>query len=289
PTKNEVAGYLQAYRDHFDLPVRWNSPVVKLSARTGGGEIDGYELHTPTGMVHARQVVVATGPFQRPYQPALTAGLGDAVFQVHSSAYLNPEQLPEGPALVVGGGNSGIQIADELSVTRPTTLAVGKSHPYIPKRFAGRSVFWWLDLVGFLRMRTRSRFGRYASRKVGQHGEPVIGDTPRRLQGRGRVSLAGRIVASEQGVIWSQEGAEFRPSAVVWATGYRPDFSWVDLPVVGPDGWIRQRDGRTDLPGLYTLGLPWQRTSASAFLGGVGADARDLAVDIAAHSSAGRP
>ncbi|MGH3321058.1 MAG: flavin-containing monooxygenase [Streptosporangiaceae bacterium] len=282
PTKDEVADYLAAYHSNFDLPVRWRTPVHRLAA---GGE--GYVLQTPCETLTARAVVVATGPFQRPRLPRAARSLDDEVCQVHSSAYRRPDQLPDGPALVVGGGNSGLQIADELARTRPVTLALGSRHPFLPERVAGHSVFSWLDRLGLTRISRGSLLGRYLRR----HEEVIVGDSPRLLARRRGVRLVGHVVATRDVALVATDGSVHRPRAVVWATGYVPDFSWVDLPVVAEDGWIRQEAGRTALPGLFTVGLPWQRTNGSALLGWVGGDAARLTDDVAAHAETvhGRP
>lgn len=273
--KDAVADYLADYAVRFHLPVRWRTRVRRLT-----GDPGRYVLHTSGGTVTAPQVVIATGPFQRPWLPPAAGRLGDAVYQIHASAYRNPEQLPYGPALVVGGGNSGLQIADELSRTRLTTLAVGSRHPYLPERIAGRSVFRWLDRLGLMAIGRSSRLGVYLRRQE----EVIVGLTPKKLRRRRGIPLTGRVVACTNEALITGDGTVLRPRSVVWATGYVPDFSWVELPVVAEDGWIRQDRGRTELAGLYTLGLPWQRSSSSALLAGVGRDAALLAHHVAAHA-----
>ncbi len=137
PTKNPVADYLQAYATAHDLPVRLNAKVTEL--RQAG---EGFEVRTANDEVfRARQVVVATGPFQVPFVPPPASKLDPSVTQVHSADYRNPQALPEGPVLVVGGGNSGFQIAEELAATRQVDLSVAERVPMLPQRLAGRDLF----------------------------------------------------------------------------------------------------------------------------------------------------
>ena len=151
--------YLQAYASAFDLPVRLNAKVGSLTERDGK-----YIVATADEGFTARHVVVATGPFQVPFVPPAAEDLDDTVTQIHSADYRSPDQLPHGQVLVVGGGNSGFQIAEELASTRKVDLAVGRRVPSLPQRLIGKDLFWWLTGVGFMKVSTDSRLGR----KVGQ-------------------------------------------------------------------------------------------------------------------------
>ena len=128
PGKDAVAGYLKAYAAAFSLPVRLNAPATHL-----GKTVDGFEIRTPDEVFRARQVVVATGPFQVPYTPPAAQRLDGSVPQLHSAGYRNPRMLPAGPVLVVGGGNSGFQIAGELATAgRQVDLSIGSNMPVLP-------------------------------------------------------------------------------------------------------------------------------------------------------------
>jgi putative flavoprotein involved in K+ transport len=131
PTKDPVADYLQAYATAFNLPVRLNARVTRLSKTD-----DEFEVQTADNTFRARQVVVATGPFQVPFVPPPATKLDPSVTQVHSADYRNPQALPEGPVLVVGGGNSGFQIAEELAATRQVDLSIATTYPMLPQRLA---------------------------------------------------------------------------------------------------------------------------------------------------------
>jgi putative flavoprotein involved in K+ transport len=212
--------------------------------------------------------------------PPLAAGLDDAVIQVHSAQYRSPGALPDGPALVVGGGNSGFQIADELAATRSVELSVGSAYPALPQRLLGRDLFWWLTRVGLMRVTVGSRLGRRL-----QTRETLIGSSRRGLQ-RAGVGFRPRLVDAAGRTVRFDDGASREVGVVVWATGFRSDYSWIDIPGVVSDGRVAHRRGVTDIPGLYFLGLAWQHTRGSALLGFVADDAAH--VTGAAAMSSGR-
>jgi putative flavoprotein involved in K+ transport len=280
PTKDPVADYLQAYANEFDLPVRLNARVTDLRRLEDGS----FELRTAEEVLHARQVVVATGPFQVPFVPPAASRLDPLVTQVHSAAYRNPQALPDGPVLVVGGGNSGFQIAEELAATRQVDLSVAERVPMLPQRLAGRDLFWWLTRLGLLRVTVGSRLGRRVSRR-----EFIIGTNKRRLRKAG-VRFRPRLVdAQGRTVRFADHTTLENVRGVVWATGYRSDYAWIHVPGVVREGHVVHQRGVTDVPGLYFLGLSWQHTRGSALLGFVSDDAAYLADQIAAHHRDGAP
>ena len=226
----------------------------------------------------ADQVVVATGPFQVPNMPALAGGLSDEVFQTHSTGYRRPADIPEGRVLVVGGGNTGFQIAKELAASREVHLAIGSRQKPLPQRLLGRDLFWWLTKLGLLSKTVESRLGqRLRSR------DTLIGSSPREVKRHG-VQVRPRAVRAEGRTIGFADGSELEVDAVIWATGYRPDHSWIELPVTDDDGRLRHRRGVTEVPGLYFLGLSWQHTRGSALLGFVADDAAFIAGQLGGGS-----
>jgi len=262
PGKDAVADYLRSYADRFALPIRLSTPVTRLSH-------DGQLFHAaiPDGTISARSVIVATGPFQIPSVPTLAADLATEVVQLHSADYRNPVDLPHGPTLVVGGGNSGFQIAEELAATRDVVMSIGKRVPALPQRPLGRDIFWWLDRIGFSRITMGSRLGRRLSTK-----DALIGVSRRRLQRAGAVIRPRLIAADGPDVVFSDD-TRFVPSVVVWSTGYRRDYSWIDVSGALDGGALPiHRRGISSTPGLGYVGLPWQHTRGSALLGGVGRD-----------------
>jgi putative flavoprotein involved in K+ transport len=279
PGKEQVADYLRGYARTFELPVRLDSRVTRLT-RDG----DHYRAETTSGSVTARQVVVATGPFQTPHTPAVSVGLSADIHQLHSAAYRNPGELREGPVLVVGAANSGLQIAVELAATRPVVLSAGSQKaPMLPQRFLGRDLFWWLTRTGALAKTADSPIAR----RMRSKGDLIIGTSRRDLAQAG-IDVRSRLVGAQGQTVRFADGASTDVATVVWATGCRSDYSWLEVPGVLDDtGAVRHARGLTSAPGLAFLGLPWQHTRGSALLGFVKNDASWLADHLTNSSSAG--
>ena len=267
PTKDQVADYLRSYAEEFDLPVLLNTKAIRLERAEGR-----YVVHTSQGLLRSRQVVVATGAFQHPVVPELAAGLSDRVVQLHSAEYSNPADLPSGRIVVVGGGNSGLQIAEELAPTHQITLAMGSQPLSLPQRMLGRDLFWWMHRLGVLQKTADSPLAR----RVRSRGDLVIGSSRRRLR-RAGVDFRPRVVDVERETFRFVDGSEVTADAVVWATGFRSDYSWIDVPEVVSGGAAVHQRGVTPARGLYFIGLPWQHTRGSSLLGFVKEDAEFLA------------
>jgi putative flavoprotein involved in K+ transport len=269
PSRDEVIAYLERYADERELPVELSSEVRKLTARNGS-----FLLELDDRTIAAEQVVVATGPFQAPYVPDVASGLGPEVVQMHSTVYKDPGDVADGAVLVVGGGNTGFQIAEELSATKAVHLSIGTKQKPLPQRLLGRDLFWWLTKSRLLRTTVDSRLGRRL-----RHRELLIGSSPHGLKRQG-VELHPRATEAFGRIVRFEDGSVLEVDSVVWATGYRPDFSWIEAPVLDPDGRPRHRRGVTEVPGLYFLGLTWQHTRGSALLGWVKEDAEFIAGEI---------
>jgi putative flavoprotein involved in K+ transport len=276
PTRDEVIAYLERYAEAFAPPIELNSEVRRLSQ--AGGR---FVLEVDDRTVTADQVVVATGPFQTPFVPKLAQDLDPGVWHVHSTGYRRPGDVPEGTVLVVGGGNTGFQIAKELSATHKVLLSVGSKQKPLPQRIAGRDLFWWLTTTRLLSTTVESRLGSKL-----QHRDTLIGSSPRELERHYGVELKPRAIAAAGHTARFEDGSELEVDAVIWATGYRPDVSWIDLPILDPNGRLRHRRGVTDVPGLYFLGLTWQWTRGSALIGWVKDDAAFLTERLAASNDA---
>jgi putative flavoprotein involved in K+ transport len=266
PTRDEVIDYLERYAEAFELPVELNREVRELRAEEGP-----FTLDVDGRTRSSDQVVVATGPFQTPYIPNLAQRLSAEVHQAHAVGYRRPSDLPQGIVLVVGGGNTGFQIAKELSRTHKVVLSVGSRQKPLPQRLAGRDLFWWLTKSRLLSTTVESRLG---SRM--RHREMLIGSSPRELRRRYEVELKPRAVGASGRAVHFEDGSEIDVAAVIWATGYRPDYSWIKLPIFDSNGRLRHRRGVTDVAGLYFLGLTWQHTRGSALIGFVKDDAQFL-------------
>jgi putative flavoprotein involved in K+ transport len=328
----EMIEYVEGYARSFDAPVREGVTVTGLRSRGGV-----YALETSAGELLADNVVLATGAFQRPTPSAPGAESATGVLQLHTSAYRRPDQLPDGGVLIVGSGQSGCQIADELlDAGRDVHLAVGRC-PWLPRRYRGRDVLRWLELTGVLDQTVAdlpSPSARLAC------NPPVSGNDgghdchPRWLAERGArlVGRVARIVGStvsfapglEESLAFGEafvaeleqeidgyvarEGADapepdpprgpWPPAAeteeldlaatgvttILWASGFRPDYSWVDLPLVDGDGWPVQERGVSEHPGLYLVGVNWLHKRKSALLCGVGEDAAHVVAHLAARA-----
>ena len=271
PGKDAVADFLRDYASACKLPVRLDARVTALRCDDGG-----FEVRVGDEVVRARQVVVATGPFQVPFIPPAKAGFDSSVTQLHSADYRNPQGLPDGPVLVVGAGNSGLQIAEELAATRHVDVSVGERAPALPQRLIGRDLFWWLTRLGFMRVNSDSRLGR----RLRARGEFVVGTNRRRLQ-RAGVRFRPRLVEARGHTARFADGSGLDIGVVIWATGYRSDYSWISIPGVVRNGQAVHHRGVTQVPGLYLVGLSWQYTRGSALLGFVADDAAYLAEQIA--------
>ena len=223
---------------------------------------------------------MATGPFQVPYVPSAAQRLDGSVTQLHSAGYRNPRTLPPGPVLVVGGGNSGFQIAEELAATRQVDLSIATKAPVLPQRLAGKDLFWWLTRLGLMRVTAGSRLGR----RLRARPDFVIGSSRRRLRVAG-VRFRPAVAGAEGRTVRFADGSSLDAGIVIWTTGYRSDYSWIHIPGVVGDGQVIHRRGVTDVPGLYFLGLPWQHSRGSALLGFVHEDAAYLADRITSRAA----
>jgi putative flavoprotein involved in K+ transport len=270
PRRDDVVAYLTEYARQFRLPVMLGSRVRSVR------QVEGRYLVEVDGRNYtADQVVVATGPFQVPFVPPIADLIGQDVFQLHSTQYRAPGELPDGRVLVVGGGNTGFQIAEELSATREVHLSIGSRQTPLPQRILGRDLFWYLEKTGAMRKSTDTRMGR---RLAGR--DTLIGSNPRTLRQRHGVRLHPRAVEASGSTIRFSDGSGLDVGSVIWATGFRNDHSWIDAPIFDDRRRVVHRRGVTDSPGLYFLGLTWQYTRGSALIGWVGDDAAYIADQI---------
>lgn len=270
PGRDDVVAYLTDYARAFELPLELNSPVRGIR-RAGGG----YRVELDDRTYAAEQVVIATGPFQVPRVPPIAHPLDPEIMQFHSTAYRRPDQLPAGPVLVVGGGNTGFQIAEELARTHEVHLSIGSRQTPLPQRIAGRDLFDYLEAVGFMRVTVDSRLGQRV-----RYRDTLIGSSPRAARRRG-IRLRGRTADAQASEVVFADGTRLAPAAVIWATGFAVDHSFVHVPVFDDAARLMHHRGVTCAPGLYFLGLTWQHTRGSALLGWVKDDARFIAQRIA--------
>ena len=327
--RDQIVDYLQRFARKASLPVREGVRVNRLR-----GDGDGYRLQTSEGELVADQVVIATGGYHQPRRHAQAERLPTTVLQLDARDYLHPNQLPEGAVLVVGSGQSGCQIAEDLHLAgRQVHLSVG-SAPRSPRRYRGKDVVDWLDRMGYYAMpieahadptavRSKTNHyltGRDGGREIDLRRRALEGmELHGRLQelGRERIRFADdleasldeadavycRIRSSIDTYILSQEldapeEAPYAPcwqptpgpqpvelatenlAAVIWCTGYRSDFRWVEVPVFDGSGQPSHERGVTQALGLYFIGLPWLHTWGSGRFCGVAEDAHHIATAI---------
>lgn len=286
PTKDEMADFLEDYARTFELPVRTGVRVNKVAARPGGG----FLVTTDSGALLCDNVVVASGTFGRtPYVPDFAAELDPTITQLHSSAYKNPGQLRPGGVLVVGASHSGGDVAFEAASAGHPTVLSGRIHGELPFDIEGRPAHVIFPILFFLATHVftiRTPIGRKMRPEIRAHGGPLIRVKRDDLRRVG-VDLAGeRTIGVRDGRPVLADGRVLDVANVVWCTGFRQDFSWIEPQVTGTDGWPLEKRGVAEsYPGLYFVGLAFQYAFVSMLIGGVGRDADYVAKHIAAHAS----
>lgn len=336
PGKDEVADYFEDYVRQIKAPVRTGVEVRRVTRNQGR---PGFTVQTSEGVIEARNVIAATGPFQvpviPPIAPAAPAAPADGrLLQIHSAHYHRPAQLPEGAVLVVGAGSSGVQIADELQrAGRKVFLSVG-AHDRPPRAYRGRDFCWWLGVLGewdaaiakpgreHVTIAVSGARGGHTVdfRALGHQGITLVGLTESFADGRVRFrdDLAENIANGDANYLAMLDAADDyirrngldlpeEPEArrrlpdpecvthplreldlaaagitsIIWATGYRVDFSWLQVDSFEPGGKPRHHRGVGHEPGIYFLGLPWLSRRGSSFIWGVWHDAKFVADHIA--------
>ena len=283
PTKDELADYLEAYATHFELPVRTSVEVERLS------KVDGrFVVSTADRRFEADNVVVATGAHLIPKLPAFASELDPRIVQLHSADYRDPSQLQDGDVLVVGAGNSGAEIARDLAPTHSVQLA-GPSTGEIPVPHGSRRsriVFRLVRLLGHHVLRADTRIGRKVGPKITSKGDPLIRTKSKDLAAAGVERILARVAGVRDGRPLLDDGRALEVANVVWCTGFRTDFGWIDLPVFGEDGQPLHSRGVVEAePGLYFLGLVFLYSVSSDVLPNRGRDAEHIAEHIELRQS----
>lgn len=284
PTKDEVADYLESYAARFGLDVRSGVRVDRLSREDGH-----FVVSSGKRRWEAEQVVVATGGYRAPRLPAFAADLDPGIVQLHSSEYRRPSQLRDGAVLVVGAGNSGGEIAMESSTGHPTWLS-GRDTGQEPVRAGSWSdrlatpPFWFL-LSRVLTV--RNPLGRMVRDDLSHRGLPLARVRRKDIIAAG-IERVPRVTAVQGGLPVLEDGRTLDPTTLVWCTGFRSDFSWIDLPVLDSEGNpVHDRGVVASEPGLYFIGLFFLYAGISSLIGGAGRDAGHIAAHIARSESAG--
>ena len=290
PTRDEMADFLEAYADRFELPV------------LAGARVDGVERNGDSYLVtagergfEAQNVVVATGVFQheRPVIPEFAPELDPGIRQLHSADYRSPEQLREGPALVVGAAHSGGDIAYEVARAGHETILSGPDTGAVPFDIDGPLAPFMFSALGFVwtRVMTVSTpIGRKMKAKLRGHGGPAIRVKRAHLDALGIERVLERTAGVEDGKPVLDDGRVLDVANVVWCTGFRNDYGWIRFPLpLDQDGFPEQRQGVVpSLPGLYFVGLPFLHSFASMLILGAGRDGKRVAKHIASRPVAPR-
>lgn len=277
PRRDEVVAYLERYAAALiergaELRTGARVEVVQPGA-------SGFLVRLAGGQeLTAFAVVAASGSFGRPHRPALPGLDAFARPVLHVADYRSPASLPGEHVVVVGAGNSAVQVAYELAAERRVTLAGRAPIRFVEQRPLGRDLHFWFRVTGFDRLPL--------ARADAPPASPVLDDGRYRRALRERRYVRRAMFTRLDGdqVVWS-DGRRERVDAVLLATGYRPDLPYlVETGALGADGRPRQRRGLSlTHPGLGYLGLEWQRTPSSNTLRGVGADARHVVAALVRH------
>lgn len=266
PGKDQVAGYLSEYANKFDLPVQLSVKVKKIQLEDGH-----YLLETSVGIFHAEKVIIASGTHPVPKIPEFASEISHGILQLHSSQYKNPESLPEGDVLVVGAGTSGVEIALEVSKKRKTYISGNPTFhiPDIVFKYAGG--LYWRFVKNILTIKTP--VGRKVKKKVLNGGSPLIGISVEDLERSGVIRLP-RMKGVTGGLPVMEDGSVADVRTVIWCTGFRPDYSWIDIDIRDETGWpVTDLGISVKQNGLYFVGMPFQYGLSSGLIGGVGRDA----------------
>ena len=285
-TKDEVADYLEAYAARFELPVRTGVRVERLS-RNG----DRFVVEAGDRLFEAENVVVAMATHQVPRVPPSRPSSTRASCSSTPASTGTPPSFGEEASSSWESGNSGAEIAVEVVQEHPTWLA-GKETGRVPFRIdrpPARFVFLPLlfRVIGHRIVTVRTPIGRKLRPKLLSHGAPLVRVKPEDIVAAG-VERVPRVAGVRDGLPLLEDGRVLEVENVIWCTGFRPDFSWIDLPVFGTGKSRRSRSTNAGSspsePGLYFVGLFFLYAMSSGFLPGVGRDAHHVVKDIASRT-----
>lgn len=283
PGKNEIADYLEAYGSAFRFSVRNSIKVTRL--KTDG---DQYILEANKGLFIASNVVVATGPFHNPRIPEYADKLNPEIFQIHSSQYQSPSQIPDGPVLVAGAGQSGAEISLDMARNKHKVWLSGRDpgeEPTVRNTFSDRLFTPVIVFAATKLFNTGNPLGRKLRKRFfyPPRGIPRAGGTRKLLRLAG-VECVGRTAGISEGYPQLEDGRVLKVNSVVWCTGFVTDYSWIELPIFDESGFPEHYRGVVNAhPGLYFIGMPFQRTLSSSLIVGVGRDADYIAGHIASR------
>ena len=266
--KYEVANYLKSYVAKFEIPIEFNQKITGLKK-----EDDYFILKNENKTFKAKHVIIATGPFHSPFTPKFHTKISLDITQIHSENYKNTDQLQEGATLVVGAGDSGVQILEEVSNTNKKTYFSGNTNiTSIPQEILGKTLWWWFKKIGFLSANKHTWIGK----KLINGGQPIIGTDVKALFKKKNVICVGRSLDANYNEIKFEKDTISDIKNIIWATGFKPNFNWIENIKLDKQSYPNNFRGVSDIDGLYFIGLPWLYTRGSATLGGVQKDAKYL-------------
>ncbi|WP_028887431.1 flavin-containing monooxygenase [Tenacibaculum ovolyticum] len=270
PTKFDVSNYFKTYVEKFNIPVQFETLVTSVRKTE-----KGFQVIYKDGKIEAKNVIIATGPFHIPYTPPCHTKISADILQMHSNYYKRVSQLKEGDTLVVGGGDSGYQILNEISKdsSRTVYFSGDTTVKSLPQQFLGKTLWWWFTIIGFLSYSKYSWIGK----KISSFSQPVIGTDVKEILSRENVICVGRTKDALNNDITFEKSKIATIKNIIWSTGYRPDFKWIEGLELDGNSYPKNYRGVSNIEGLYFIGLPWMFTRGSATLGGVSKDASYLA------------
>lgn len=284
-TKDELADFLESYAARFALPIRHGTRVDRL---THDGQ--RFIATTADAQFAADNVVVAMSSWQEPKVPSFASELDGSITQMHVASYKNPDQLRDGGVLVVGAGNSGAEVAMELSASRRVLLSGPSTGalPFRPESVVGRILMPFVGLVVLHRvLSVRTPMGRRARPKLLAKGEPLVRTKPRDLA-RAGVERVPRTVGVDHGYPRLEDGRIVEVDNVIWCTGFGSGLGWIDLPGFEDDRIVHERGVVEGQPGLFLVGAKYLYAPTSSSLLGVGRDAAYVVDRIAGSRSTER-
>lgn len=286
PSGREMGDYLEAYASAQVVPIRTGVTVTRVRA-----DGDGYAVETSDGTIAARQVIVATGGFQHPYVPDAATELDPAIRQLHSVDYRRPDQLADGAVLVVGLSHSGADVAHEAAIAGHRTIVAGTAHGQLPFPVDSRRARLAWPILRFVAsnvLTLRTPIGRKMAPMVRMGGGPLLRYRRQELEAAGVELRPARFVGARDGRPLLADDSVHDVSTVVWCTGFRPDFSWVEPASVDDRGWpLQERGLAADAPGLYFLGIPFLSGFTSMLVLGADRDAAFVADAVARRAVVG--
>jgi len=275
PTKDEMAKYMKHYAEAFQLKITYNQEVKAINKIDGG-----FEVQTENNTYQAKNIIMATGPFTRPYIPDIAQKLSHRIHQLHSTQYVDVNTSIQGKkVLVVGCGNSGAQIAYELATEgKKVELCVRGSVRFVPKMVGKITAFEYGKNLGLYDIKNTS-WKRWLLPKR----DPIVGTECKQLIKAGKIKRHPAIKKLEDDWFVFEDTMEGHYDTVLWATGFTYDFSLLkDIPkALDENKNPLHKDGKSlEVEGLYFIGLPWLTSRKSALVYGVGDDAKSIIEDI---------